>query len=48
LPRLVRLRFFEGVSLRQAAHRLGCNHETARQRYHAGLGRLQQDLQGLL
>jgi RNA polymerase sigma-70 factor (ECF subfamily) len=44
---IVRLRFFEGLSLRQAAERLGLNHETARQRYHAALGRLQQDLDEL-
>jgi RNA polymerase sigma-70 factor, ECF subfamily len=44
---IVRLRFFEGLSLRQVAHHLGCNHETVRQRYHAILGRLQQDLHGL-
>ena len=45
---IVRLRFFEGISLRQAAERLGCNHETVRQRYHAILRRLEQDLHGLL
>jgi RNA polymerase sigma-70 factor (ECF subfamily) len=45
---IVRLRFFEGVSLRQVAERLGCNHETVRQRYHAILRRLQRDLNGLL
>jgi RNA polymerase sigma-70 factor (ECF subfamily) len=44
---IIRLRFFEGLSLRQVAHRLGCNHETVRQRYHALLGRLQQDLKEL-
>jgi RNA polymerase sigma factor (sigma-70 family) len=44
---IVRLRFFEGVSLRQIGERLGCNHETVRQRYHTLLGRLQQDLGGL-
>jgi RNA polymerase sigma-70 factor (ECF subfamily) len=44
---IIRLRFFEGLSLRQVAHRLDCNHETVRQRYHAILGRLQQDLKGL-
>jgi RNA polymerase sigma factor (sigma-70 family) len=45
---IVRLRFSEGMSLRQAAQRLGLNHETVRQRYHALLRRLQQDLNGLL
>ena len=44
---IIRLRFFEGLSLRQIAHRLDCNHETIRQRYHAVLSRLQQDLKGL-
>jgi RNA polymerase sigma factor (sigma-70 family) len=44
---IVRLRFFEGMSLRQVAARLGCNHETVRQRYHAVLHRLQRDLNGL-
>lgn len=44
---IIRLRFFEGLSLRQIAHRLECNHETVRQRYHALLGRLQQELSGL-
>jgi RNA polymerase sigma-70 factor (ECF subfamily) len=43
----VRLRFFEGMSIRQAAARIGCNHETARQRYHAALNRLQRELRGL-
>jgi RNA polymerase sigma factor (sigma-70 family) len=44
---IVRLRFFDGVSLRHIARQLGCNPETIRQRYHALLGRLQQDLNGL-
>lgn len=44
---IIRLRFFEGLSLRQIAHRLECNHETVRQRFHALLGRMQQDLKGL-
>jgi RNA polymerase sigma factor (sigma-70 family) len=30
---IIRLRFFEGISLRQIAERLGSNHETVRQRY---------------
>jgi RNA polymerase sigma-70 factor (ECF subfamily) len=42
---IVRLRFFEGMSLRQAAEQLGCNHETVRLRYHAALGRLQRVLE---
>lgn len=45
---IVRLRFFEGFSLRQVAERLGCNHETVRLRYHALLPRLQRELDGLL
>lgn len=45
---IVRLRFFEGISLRQVAERVGCNHETVRQRYHAILRRLGHDLHGLL
>lgn len=44
---IIRLRFFDGLSLRQIAYRLDCNHETVRQRYHALLCRLQQDLKGL-
>ena len=44
---IIRLRFFEGMSLREAAEQLGCNHETVRQRYHAALGRLQRDLGGM-
>jgi RNA polymerase sigma factor (sigma-70 family) len=45
---IVRLRFFEGISLRQIAERLGCNHETVRQRYHTLLHQLQRDLDGLV
>jgi RNA polymerase sigma-70 factor (ECF subfamily) len=45
---IVRLRFVEGFSLRQVAARLGCNHETVRQRYHVLLHRLQRDLNALL
>ena len=45
---IVRLRFFEGISLRRAAERLGCNHETVRQRYHALLRHLEGELHGLL
>jgi RNA polymerase sigma-70 factor (ECF subfamily) len=44
---IIRLRFFEGLSLRQIAGRLGCNHETLRQRYHAVLRRLERELGGL-
>jgi RNA polymerase sigma-70 factor (ECF subfamily) len=42
---VVRLRFFEGLSLRQIAERLGCNHENVRQRFHAALRRLERDLE---
>jgi RNA polymerase sigma-70 factor (ECF subfamily) len=45
---IVRLRFLEGMSLRQIAHQLGYNHETIRQRFQAILGRLQRDLNGQL
>jgi RNA polymerase sigma factor (sigma-70 family) len=45
---ILRLRFFEGLSLRQVAERVQVNHETVRQRYHAVLRRLQRDLKGLL
>jgi RNA polymerase sigma factor (sigma-70 family) len=45
---LVRLRFFEGLSLRQVAARLGLSHETVRQRFHALLDRLGRELRGLL
>jgi RNA polymerase sigma factor (sigma-70 family) len=45
---IVRLRFFEGLSLRQIALKIGCNHETVRQRYHELLDELGRDLQRLL
>jgi RNA polymerase sigma factor (sigma-70 family) len=41
---ILRLRFFEGLSLRQIALRLGTNHEQVRQRCHAALRRLERDL----
>jgi RNA polymerase sigma factor (sigma-70 family) len=44
---IVRLRFFEGMSLRQVARHLGSNPETVRQRYHAVVGRLQEELRNL-
>jgi RNA polymerase sigma factor (sigma-70 family) len=44
---IIQLRFYEGLSLRQIALKLGCNHETVRQRYQALLGWLQQDLEAL-
>jgi RNA polymerase sigma-70 factor (ECF subfamily) len=42
---IVRLRFFQGLSLRQIATQLGRDHETVRQRYHAAMHRLQGDLE---
>jgi RNA polymerase sigma factor (sigma-70 family) len=45
---ILRLRFFEGLSLRQIALKLGCNHETVRQRYHELLSELGRDLHGRL
>jgi RNA polymerase sigma factor (sigma-70 family) len=45
---IVRLRFFEGLSLRQIAGRLQTNHENVRQRFHAVLLRLERDLKELL
>jgi RNA polymerase sigma factor (sigma-70 family) len=45
---IVRLRFFEGLSLRQIAERLQSNHENVRQRFHAVLRQLEHDLKELL
>jgi RNA polymerase sigma factor (sigma-70 family) len=45
---IIQLRFYEGLSLRQIALKLGCNHETVRQRYHELLSELGRDLQELL
>lgn len=45
---IIRLRFFEGKSLRQIAEKLRLNHETVRQRYHAVLRHLERELGGLL
>jgi RNA polymerase sigma factor (sigma-70 family) len=42
---VLRLRFFEGVDLRQAAARLGLTYEQARERYHRGLEKLGRELQ---
>jgi RNA polymerase sigma-70 factor (ECF subfamily) len=44
---VVRLRFLEGMSLRQVAIRLGCNHEQVRRRFHAALRQLERELEGL-
>jgi RNA polymerase sigma-70 factor (ECF subfamily) len=45
---ILAMRFFEGRSLRQIAAHLGINHESARQRYHTAVSRLQKELGGLL
>jgi RNA polymerase sigma factor (sigma-70 family) len=45
--RIVELRFLEGLSLRQIAIRLGRNHESVRERFHAALKILERDLEGL-
>jgi RNA polymerase sigma factor (sigma-70 family) len=42
---IVRLRFFEGLSLRQIAERLDNNPEKVRLRYHAVLRQLERDLE---
>jgi RNA polymerase sigma factor (sigma-70 family) len=41
---IVRLRFLEGMSLRQIATRLGRNHEHVRRRFHAALRLLEREL----
>ena len=45
---LLRLRFFEGLSLRQAARQLGVSYDAARERYRRALTRLEGDLARLL
>jgi RNA polymerase sigma factor (sigma-70 family) len=45
---ILRLRFVEGLSLRQVAERVQSNHETVRQRYHTLLRRLRRELGGSL
>jgi RNA polymerase sigma factor (sigma-70 family) len=45
---ILRLRFFEGLSLRQVAERVQLNHETVRQRYHTTLRRLRRELGDIL
>lgn len=45
---ILRLRFFDGLSLRQIAERLEHNHEKVRQRFHTVLRRLERELKGLL
>jgi RNA polymerase sigma-70 factor (ECF subfamily) len=44
---LMRLRFFEGLSLRQIAVRFNRNFEQLRQQFHRVLRRLESDLKGL-
>ena len=44
---IVRLRFLEGLSLREIAARLGRNHEYVRQRFHAALRILERELEDL-
>jgi RNA polymerase sigma factor (sigma-70 family) len=41
---ILRLRFFDGLSLRQIAERLQWNHEKVRQRYHAALRLLEREM----
>jgi RNA polymerase sigma factor (sigma-70 family) len=45
---IVRLQFFEGLSLRQIADRLGINREQVRQEFHAAMRQLEHDLRSLL
>jgi RNA polymerase sigma-70 factor (ECF subfamily) len=44
---IVRLRFFEGLSLRKISDRMETSPETVRKRYHAALKRLEHELEGL-
>ncbi len=41
---ILQLRFFDGLSLRQIAERMQWNHEKVRQRYHAALRLLEQEI----
>jgi RNA polymerase sigma-70 factor (ECF subfamily) len=45
---IVRLCFFEGLSLRQIAERLDLSYDKVRERYHRSLKRLERELKGLL
>jgi RNA polymerase sigma factor (sigma-70 family) len=44
---IVRLRFFEGLSLRQIAGQLGLTYDVVRERYRVSMRRLQRELEGL-
>ena len=44
--RIVRLRFFEGVSLREVAERLELNREEIRRRFHTAMRFLERELEG--
>lgn len=45
---IVRLCFFDGLSLRQIAERLNVNYDKVRTRYHACLRQLERELKGLI
>lgn len=45
---VVRLCFFEGLSLRQIAERLGLGYDQVRDRYHSTLKRMERELKGQL
>jgi RNA polymerase sigma factor (sigma-70 family) len=45
---IVRLSFFEGLSLRDIARRLNLSYDKVRERYHCTLRRLEHELKGLL
>jgi RNA polymerase sigma factor (sigma-70 family) len=45
---VVRLSFFDGLSVRQAAERLGISYAQAREHYHGTLRRLERELKGKL
>ena len=45
---IVRLCFFDGLSLRQIAERLQLSYDKVRQRYHRSLKVLERELGGLL
>jgi RNA polymerase sigma factor (sigma-70 family) len=45
---IVRLYFFDSLSLRQIAERLGLSYDKVRERHHASLRFLERELGGLL